>query len=99
MVPVEEMANPFTEAVMMSAPAQPMSLYEAVATPATVTTLGVNAALPFVAHGEVKLTVNGVLVGAPPTLTVTLTAAVPNADSVPAGMLTGVMETLAVPSV
>lgn len=87
-VPVPVSASPVTVAVMISVPAQPMSRYDAVATPFTVATLGVRAALPLVAHGEVKLTLNGVGVATPLVFTVTLTAVVPKAESNGVAMVT-----------
>ena len=102
--PVLTSARPVTLAVIVSVPAQPISRYDAVATPLMVATVDVKAALPFLAQGEVKLTLNGVVVATPPALTVTLTAVVPNADSwgvatvtVDSEILTAPVEKLAVP--
>ena len=81
-VAVDDNARPTTVAVMMSEPAQPISRYDAVATPPIVAAVAVNAARPLAAHGDEKLTLNGVLVGVPPTRIVTLTDVVPNADSI-----------------
>ena len=47
---------PATEAVIASVPAQPLSRYEPVATPATVATPVDNTALPLLAQGEENVT-------------------------------------------
>jgi hypothetical protein len=76
-VPVDETASPVSEAVIVSVLAQPLSRYVAVATPLMVVTGVVIVALPLEAHGDVKLTINGVVVATPPTDAVTLTLVVP----------------------
>jgi hypothetical protein len=48
--------TPAADAVMMSVPAQPLSLYEPVATPATVATPVLNTALPTLAQEEENVT-------------------------------------------
>src|SRR3989338_7372692 len=77
----EEDAIPLTEAVIVSVPAQPLSRYEPVALPFTVTTLALNTALPLLAQGDENVTVCGVVTDIPPLLTVTATLVVPNAES------------------
>jgi hypothetical protein len=94
----EEEVIPLTEAVIVSVPAQPLSRYEAVATPFTVVTLAVRTALPLLAQAEVKLIACGVVRGTPLLDTVTATLVVPKDESgfVPkAGVL---METDAAPT-
>src|SRR4051794_1687514 len=94
----DEVAKPLTDAVTVSFPPQPLSRYEAVATPpALVATLVVRTALPLLAHGELKVTVCGDVTGVPALLTVTLTLVVPNADSGLAPKVKPVMLTLAAP--
>src|SRR3990172_2922965 len=67
---------------MTSIPAQPLSLYEPVATPpSTVATPALNAALPMPAQAEAKVTFCGVVTGTPPNDTVTAILVVPNAES------------------
>ena len=79
---VEGDVTPAAEAVMTSVPAQPLSLYEPVATPpAAVATPVVNTALPMLAHAEEKVTFCGVVTGTPPTDTVTAILVVPKAES------------------
>ena len=68
---------PATLAVIVSVDAHPMSRYEAVATPATVDTPVSSCAFPTAAHPDDRLTVRGVLTGAPSLNTVTLTPVVP----------------------
>jgi hypothetical protein len=80
MVAEREIARPVRVAVTTSLAAQPISRYDAVATPLTVETGELNAALPLDAHGEVNVTVNGVEVATPPVSTATLTLVVPNAE-------------------
>ena len=53
---VEGDVTPAAEAVMTSVLAQPLSLYEPVATPATVTTPVLNTALPTLVQDEEKVT-------------------------------------------
>jgi hypothetical protein len=53
---VEGDVTPAAKAVMMSVPAQPLSLYEPVATPATVATPVLSTALPTLAQEEEKVT-------------------------------------------
>lgn len=73
--------TPAAEAVMASVPAQPLSRYDAVATPATVVTPELSTALPLLAHADEKVTFCGVLTGTPLLNTATLTLVVPNAES------------------
>lgn len=77
----EEDVIPLTDAVTVSVPAQPLSRYEPVAIPFTVTTLALNTAVPLLAQGDEYVTVCGVVTGTPPLLTVTATLVVPNAES------------------
>ncbi len=53
----DEDTIPLTEAVTVSVPAQPLSRYDPVAVPFTVTALALSTALPLVAQGDVKVTV------------------------------------------
>jgi hypothetical protein len=78
---VESEVTPAAEAVMTSVPAQPLSLYEPVASPATVATPVLSTALPMLAHTEEKVTFCGVVTGTPPIDTVTEMLVVPNAES------------------
>lgn len=76
----EEARPPLTEAVTVSVPAQPLSRYDPVATPFTVTTLP-KTALPLAEQPEEKVTVCGMVTATPPLDTVTLTLVVPKAES------------------
>jgi hypothetical protein len=78
---VEADVTPATEALIASVPAQPLSRYEPVATPATVATPVDNTALPLLAQAEKNVTFCGVVTGEPPLDTVTAMLVVPNADS------------------
>jgi len=78
---VEADATPAAVAVIASVPAQPLSWYEPVATPATVAMPALNTALPMLAHVEEKVTVCGVVTGTPPLDTVTVILVLPNAES------------------
>lgn len=77
----EEVARPVpTVAVIVSVPAQPLSWYEAIATPLTVAIPVLSVALPLLAQAEEKLTCCGVVAGTPKIDTVTLTLVVPFAE-------------------
>lgn len=76
-----DVARPFSEAVMTSEPAQPLSRYEAVAIPFTVEALDVNTAVPLPEQVDEKVTVCGEVMGTPPLDTVTLRLVVPKAES------------------
>lgn len=97
---VEGDVTPAAEAVMTSVPAQPLSRYEPVATPATVDTPALNTALPTLAQAEENVTFCGVVTGTPPSDTVTAMLVVPNADSgaAPTPSTGAVMETAATPT-
>lgn len=75
----EEEGPPLTEATTVSVPAQPLSRYEPVATPFTVTTLP-NTALPLVPQPELNVTVCGVVTFTPPLCTLTVMLVVPKAE-------------------
>lgn len=70
-------AMPDAVAVTVSLPAQPLSLYDAVATPLTVVVDAVMVALPLATHDDVKDTLCGAVTATPPLVTVTLTLVVP----------------------
>jgi hypothetical protein len=94
----DKVARPLTDAVTTSFAPQPLSLYEAVATPpAPVVTVLVSTALLLPAQGEVKVTVCGAVTGMPLLLTVTLTLVVPNAERGLMPKMKLVMLTLAAP--
>ena len=78
---VEAEVTPAAEAEIESVPAQPLSLYDPVATPATVATPVLITALPVLLQVDVKVTDCGVVTRTPPLRTVTVTLVVPNADN------------------
>lgn len=91
---------PLRVALIVSRPEQPLSRYDAVATPFTVVTDAVKSAFPVAEHPELKLTDRGVVNNDPSLRTWTLTLVVPNAESepLPIPIVSGLLnETLVAP--
>lgn len=92
--------TPAAVAVIASVVAQPLSLYEPLATPpAPVTTPVLNTALSRMAQVEENVTLCGAVTGTPPTDTVTSILVVPKAESVVTPRTGAVTVTTAVPTV